>query len=288
MAAITGPSLGYAGSVTETTGRDYFNRIGSSKYGVVGADDLKVSVTTGDRMLLVGAGTAWGHNIMDTLGVSVSVQLDAVASGSRWDMVVLRRDVTARTTVEVVKGTASLVLPSLTTSSASHPDQPLALVRVMAGQTTVQEIIDLRCWAGPGGVVIADAMALSYLDTPGTTVHHGRDTWVRTVGQTGASWIRGRLKHQIFTRGVTMTIPRTIGTGTEWTNVSFPSGLFDPSFSDSPNVQLTMTNKTGYGRLSYQTQNVTHSGFSIGVYRSELAETIPANITLTFHVLATQ
>lgn len=288
MAAITGPSLGYAGSITETTGKDYFNRIGASKYGVVGADDLKVSVTTGDRMLLVGAGEAWGHNITDRLGLSVSVQLDAVASGSRWDMVVVRRDATAGTTIEVVKGTSSKIMPPLTTSSATHPDQPLALCRVMAGQTTVQEIVDLRCWAGNSGLVIADPLALTYLASAiGTTAIHGRDQWVRTIGQSGPEWIKGALKHQIFTRGATVVVPANIGSLTHWTSVAFPAGTFDSNFSSSPNVQVTMAQKSGTGRFAFQTQNVTHSGFDLGIYRTELSTTITEN-TILFHVLATQ
>jgi hypothetical protein len=174
MAAITGSSLGYAGAVTELTGIDLWNRIGASKYGVAGGDDLKVSKTTGDRMLLVASGVAWGHNIQDTLETSLSVQLSSVASGSRWDLIVVRRDVTAKSTIEVVQGNAERKLPSLTSTEASHPDQPLALCRVVAGSTTVEEIIDLRCWAFAGGAEAADLLALTYLAAPGAAVKVGQ------------------------------------------------------------------------------------------------------------------
>lgn len=191
MPAITGSSLGYAGEVNELTGMNYWNRIGASKYGVAGANDLKVSKTTGDRMLLVSSGIAWGHNIEDTLQTSVSVQLNSVSSGSRWDLVVVRRDVTAGTTIEVVQGTSSKTLPSLTSTAASHPDQPLALCRVTADSTTVEEIVDLRAWASNGGVEIADRLALDYLGTPGAAVKLGRDTWHFELKSNGV-WGWGR------------------------------------------------------------------------------------------------
>lgn len=177
MPAITGSSLGYAGEINELTGKNYWNRIGAGKYGVSGANDLKVSKTTGDRMLLISSGVAWGYNIEDTLQTAVSVQLNSVSSGSRWDMVVVRRDVTAGTTIEVVQGTSAKSLPSLTSAAASHPDQPLALCRVTAGSTTVEEIIDLRVWASIGGAEVADKLALEYLKEPGSAVKLGAGLW---------------------------------------------------------------------------------------------------------------
>lgn len=191
MAAITGPSLGYAGEVNEITGRDYWNRIGSSKYGVAGPGDLKVSITTGDRMLLVASGVAWGHNIMDTLAVSVSIQLDAVSSGSRWDLVVVRRDATDGTSIQVVKGTASKTIPSLTTAGTTHTDQPLALCRVDFGKTTVQEIVDLRVWAANGGATANDDLVRSYLNAVGTEVEINGIAWQRRVGANNqVEWVK--------------------------------------------------------------------------------------------------
>lgn len=219
MPAITGSSLGYAGEVNELTGMNYWNRIGASKYGVAGANDLKVSKTTGDRMLLVSSGIAWGHNIEDTLQTSVSVQLNSVSSGSRWDLIVVRRDVTAGTTIEVVQGTSSKTLPSLTSTAASHPDQPLALCRVTADSTTVEEIVDLRCWASNGGVEVVDRLALDYLGTPGAAVKLGNTTWRYEARDNNVwAWDNGETRWADLTLGTTPGVAGVRGAGA-WVRV---------------------------------------------------------------------
>lgn len=261
MASITGPSLGYAGSVTEVTGKDFWTHIGAARYGVVGEGDLKVSVTTGDRMLLVAGGRAWGHNIMDTLQVSVSVQLDSVSSGSRWDLVVVRRDVTNGSSVEVVKGTASKAIPSLTTANTSHPDQPLALCRVAAGSTTVQEIVDLRCWAANGGLVAASDLALSYLNVPGANVRIGETDYQYVPGANGTFAWDGR--QTIFREWNAETAVNTAGAGGT-KSVAFPSGMF----TVPPLVQATKQGAQSAKYVPYVT-NITTSGCTVGLYSGD-------------------
>lgn len=255
MATISGPSLGYAGSITEITGMDFFNRIGAAKYGVVGTGDLAVTTTTGDRMLLIASGVAWGHNIQDTLGTSVSVQLDSVASGSRWDMIVVRRDVAVGTTIEVVKGSSDKVLPSLTSTAASHPDQPIALCRVAAGSTTVAEIIDLRCWASNGGVVVVDRLALDYLATPGAEVSHGDAVYKYVPDSQGAfAW-----RKQVVVTG-SYSVSTTTATPNRPNTINFAAD----TFTSKPNVQVTWESGSGQPpRL--RTFTVTTSSFGVNV-----------------------
>lgn len=262
MPAITGSSLGYAGEINELTGKDYWNRIGASKYGVVGSGDLKVSTTTGDRMLLVASGVAWGHNIQDTLNTSLSVQLNSVASGSRWDLVVVRRDVTAGTTIEVVQGTGSKVLPSLTSSSASHPDQPLALCRVAAGSTTVQEIVDLRCWAANGGVVIVNQLALDYLNIPGARVLQGGTEYRYLPDALGVfGWESRETMFREWNAVTTVTLSNSPG-GTK--SVNFPAGMF----TVAPLVQATKQSGLAAKTVAYVT-DVTSSGCTVGLYTGD-------------------
>lgn len=261
MAAISGPSLGYAGSITETTGKDYWNRIGASKYGVVGSGDLKVSTTTGDRMLLIASGIAWGHNIQDELQTSVSVQLNSVASGSRWDLVVVRRDVTAGTSIEVVQGTGSKVLPSLTTTAASHGDQPLALCRVQAGSTTVQEIVDLRCWAANGGVYAADLLARDYLNIPGARVRIGGIHYEYVPDANGAFFWESR--ETMFREWNANTAVTTTGAGGT-KSVSFPAGMF----TVAPLVQATKQGAQSAKYIPYVT-DITTSGCTVGLYSGD-------------------
>lgn len=261
MVAISGPSLGYAGSITETTGKDYWNRIGASKYGVVGAGDLKVSTTTGDRMLLVASGIAWGHNIQDTLATSVSVQLNSVASGSRYDLVVVRRDVTAKTTIEVVQGTGTKAIPSLTSTAASHADQPIALCRVDAGSTTVQEIIDLRCWAANGGVVISNQLALDYLNIPGARVLQGGTEYRYLPDALGVfGWESRETMFREWNANTSVTTSGAGGTK----SVSFPSGMF----TVAPLVQATKQGAQSAKYIPYVT-DITTSGCTVGLYSGD-------------------
>ena len=272
MPAITGSSLGYAGEVNELTGKDFWNRIGASKYGVVGADDLKVSTTTGDRMLLVGSGIAWGHNIQDTLQTSLSVQLNSVASGSRWDLIVVRRDVTAGSSVEVVQGSSARTLPSLTSTAASHPDQPIALCRVSAGSTTVQEIIDLRCWAANGGVLAVDKLARDYLAVPGARVRIGRgEHSFEPVGNDGFEWVLRAT--QVGEYGVSTTTSEP----NQARFVSLDAGLF----TSSPNVQVSWESQSGQPpRL--RVYNRSSAGFGVNVMSDV------GNVSGTVHWSASQ
>lgn len=261
MPAITGSSLGYAGSITEVTGKDFWNRIGASKYGVVGANDLKVTTTTGDRMLLVGSGIAWGHNIQDTLDTSLSVQLSSVASGSRWDMIVVRRDVTAKTSIEVVTGTSAKSLPSLTSTAASHADQPIALCRVDAGVTTVQEIIDLRCWASNGGMYAADLLARDYLNVPGARVRIGGIHYEYVPDANGAFFWEAR--ETLYREWNANTSVTTIGAGGT-KSVSFPAGMF----TVPPLVQATKQSAGSAKYVPYVT-DITTSGCTVGLYSGD-------------------
>ncbi|MEZ2373128.1 hypothetical protein [Arthrobacter sp. RCC_34] len=62
-------------------------------------------------------------------------------------------------------------------------DQPLALVQWTAGQTQPTQIIDLRTWAGPGGIIAKDELALTFLDDIATKVSISNTTWQRVLGQ---------------------------------------------------------------------------------------------------------
>lgn len=164
--AIT--SVGYDGSVDEVQWAEMIKKVGSADYGVVTQPAWKVTgVPAADRTVSVAAGKGWGHGVFDTLDVNTTIQLDTVASGVRWDLVAMRRDWTGTggvTSIVKVNGTAAKVIP---TGRVSGPgvidDQPLALVQVTAGQTQPTAIVDLRCFAGNGGMAANDVLALTYL-----------------------------------------------------------------------------------------------------------------------------
>lgn len=184
---------GFAGTVTEDDWSNITSR--PAAYTVCGADDLRVSIVSGgaDRTVRVAVGAAVGRGIYVASDATTDIQLGSVGSGSRWDTIVLRRD---RGT-----GTASLIALTGTSAAAlaagrksdwtdNQDDQPLALARVVAGQSTVAEVRDLRCWAANGGLVVVDAQALGYLGDPGALVRIvGGASHRRVVDAAGAvSW----------------------------------------------------------------------------------------------------
>lgn len=160
--AIT--SVGYAGSVNTTQWASLANDLGKP-YGIVGESDFKPTVTSGDRSVAITGGVAYGSGIKDTKTTTDVVQLPAISSGIRYDMIVLRRNwATGATTLAVVQGTSTRALPGRTVGPGAIDDQPLCLVRLQAGMSAPQEIIDLRCWAGGGGGYVAkDELVLGYL-----------------------------------------------------------------------------------------------------------------------------
>jgi hypothetical protein len=148
--------------------------VGSSNYGVSGPNDLKVTPhATMDRGVNIATGSAWGYGVLDTSDATISLQGATVGSGTRWDLVVVRRNWSGTggsTTVVIVQGTASKVLPSRNTTPGTIDDQPIALVQFTAGQSAPTAIVDLRCWSRNGGLVARDDLALTYLKEPGASI----------------------------------------------------------------------------------------------------------------------
>lgn len=176
-------SIGYDGTVDETQWAQMVSKVGASEYGVDKAGDFAVSIIAGDRAIAVSPGTAWGMGVMDTSDSSVNLLLDPVATGSRWDLIVLRRDWTppgGTTVIAVVKGGSTKQIPNGRNSGTPGvlDDQPIALVRLLAGSTAVQEIIDLRVWGRNGGQLYAlHDMVRSYLTSLGTEVNINGALW---------------------------------------------------------------------------------------------------------------
>jgi hypothetical protein len=187
-------SKGYDGSITETD-LPRWVRSARADYGVLAAGDWKVTTVAGqDRTISIATGTGFGRAVVDTTDAAETIQLATVASGTRWDTIVARRNYSTNTTTFVaVQGTASRVIAAgrLTSDLGGTDDQPLALVQITSGQQLPTGIVDLRCWAGNGGLHAASIEALAYLDAPGSSVRVGADVWDRQVDTAGAaSWVR--------------------------------------------------------------------------------------------------
>lgn len=211
--AIT--SVGYDGTVDEAQWAAMVSKVGSYEYGIDGAGDLAVTQSAGTRMISIAAGRAWGRGIMDTSDAAAVIQLDAVSTGSRYDLIALRRSWGPAnggpSEIVVLKGTSAKALPS---GRQSNPgitdDQPLALVRVQAGTASIPEIIDLRVWGRNGGQLYAkDDLVRSYVNSVGTEICVGTTKWQRIVGANNvAQWVnRGQLNDTGFQQIATGAAP---------------------------------------------------------------------------------
>jgi hypothetical protein len=185
-------SVGYDGAVTESQWSDMIKKVGTAEYGVVGLNDWKVtSVTGATRTVSIASGKGWGHGVFDENTSNVTIALDSVSSGSRWDLIVMRRDWTGAggsSTFTKVNGTTAQEIPTgRTTGPGAIDDQPIALVQISSGSTLPTAIIDLRVWAGNGGMIANSELALSYIDSLASQVflNTNGDTYNRVIGDDG-------------------------------------------------------------------------------------------------------
>lgn len=243
------------------------------QYGVRGAGDWKVTAVTGqDRTVTIASGSGFGHGLADTTLVNDTLQLDPITSGSRWDLIAVRRNWQpvngGPTSFVKIAGSSVKGFPAVGTAATAWnrrpgimDDQPIALCRVTAGQTAVQEIVDLRCWASNGGLVIADKLALNYLATLGARV---------LLGGTEYRCIPDLLDFPVWESRETMyrewnaeTTVTTVGAGGT-KSVNFPSGMF----TVAPLVQATKQGAQSAKYIPYVTA-VTTTGCTVGLYSGD-------------------
>lgn len=193
--AIT--SVGYDGTVDEVQWASMVSKVGGYEYGVDKASDFAVTQSAGTRMISIAAGLAWGRGVMDISDAAAVIQLDAVATGTRYDLVALRRSWGPAnggpSELVIIKGTSAKAIPAgRNTNPGVSDDQPLALVRVQAGSASIPEIIDLRVWGRNGGRLYAkNDLVRSYLTSVGTEISVDGTLWQRIVAANDvASWLK--------------------------------------------------------------------------------------------------
>ena len=177
-------SAGYDGTVDEVQFAKLLHR-----YSVVGADDFKATTQAGDRIVALGNGTALGPGTLDVATGLSPIQF-AAATGTRWDLVVLRRDWQppgGASSIVIIQGGASKGFPTVGTAATNWnrrpgiiDDQPLYLQEVNG--TLLGQRVDLRCWASHGGLFAKDDLVRSYLDAVGTRILINGVDWVRRLG----------------------------------------------------------------------------------------------------------
>ena len=191
--AIT--SFGYGGTVGEAAWARMAPRLGVP-YWVKDGQSLVATIDTArDRAIKISPGEFGGTGVFDTSDAVESLQFDSVSSGSRYDLVVARRDwqgVSGKTTLQVIKGGKALALPTYNRNPGVVDDQPLFLVEVKAGQSRPATIYDLRGFGANGKVVVYHKLAMDYYtDYPGLELQVGREIYTVRAGRT---WMRTGLE----------------------------------------------------------------------------------------------
>lgn len=195
MAVTITDSVGYEGTIEEPDWARLQTYAAGRQYGVIGEGDWKVTAGATDREVRIAPGYGFGAGVLDHTTAAASLVLPAPSSDSVWHLIVAHRDwQTNLTTLDVINGTSgAAAIPPRQATPGTLDDQPIALVRVQAGQSQVAEIRDLRVWGGYGGAVAADDLVRQYLTQIGATVTVAGVTWRRDLNTLGSPvWVRSR------------------------------------------------------------------------------------------------
>jgi hypothetical protein len=174
-------------------------------------------------------------------------------------MVVARRDWQNPYTVNFayIDAGPSAVLPVRQDNPGVTSDQPLALVEVIAGQTAVGQIIDLRCWNSGGLIIAKDERVKDYLEEIGAVLKVGRLKW--TYEDTGNSVFDWVLEPGPFAMAAGTETFTMNGTSTTTRTVTFPPGRF----TVPPIITLGKA-MSGRGDIVFYAIGSTTTGFTIG------------------------
>lgn len=224
-------SVGYGGTIDEVAWANITPHLGAD-FGVMGAGDWRVTADpTGDRRVKIAPGVAFGRGVFDTLDLETTFQFPAIASGSRWDVLYVRRSWSGGGGTTTLHREAATTAGDIPGTRQDNPgvvvDQPLALVRLVAGQTVPAEIVDLRVWQANGGAVAVSDKVLQYLNAPGTEVRIGATVWTRVVSAAGVeSWERTDAESRyprLFTAADSSARSWAAGTWGQMATVTVPS-----------------------------------------------------------------
>jgi hypothetical protein len=184
-------NIGYSGTVTDVEWAKLIPFAGGSDYAVPDEDSFRASIGAGTREVALTPGAAAGQGVLAANDAASTVSLGSVGSGSRWDLIVLRRNWgTSTSSIVAIAGSAARALPVRNTQPGVLDDQPLWLARVAAGQTAVQELVDLRAFVGNGGAWAADDLVRSYIDRVGTVITIDKTRWERRMALGAPVWVR--------------------------------------------------------------------------------------------------
>lgn len=233
-------NYGFPGTINAAALARWVPAVGAAQYGALDEASCKPTVMLNlDRGVSIAPGTIWGDGVMTDFFDLTTIALPAPVSGSVWHLIVARRDwsLGGTTTFTSIPGSATMELPAFENEPGIISDQPIALARVTAGSATVQELIDLRCWAGNGGVFAKSDLVRSYLTRIGTEVTINGSVWSLQVVNNTGQWVRvaevGRIP--------------LFATGTPLAGV-LSAGL---NFLVQPGSFVGKSDPNGFGRLTF-------------------------------------
>lgn len=244
---MTITSVGYGGDIDEVAWARIARTLGA-EYGVMGANATEdpgacrvTAVPAADRTIRIAPGIVYGHGIFDTLDTDETLQLPPVAAGSRWDVIYVRREWSGpggTTTIVRAPATAAGDIPTRENNPGVLDEQPIALVRLAAGQSVPQEVVDLRVWQSNGGATAADRKVLQFLTAPGTEIWIDGELWARQMGANDTpQWVRNPRGSTlpVFARG-----PAIVGTPPPDADFKFQAGTL-----------VQATNSAGWARVTF-------------------------------------
>lgn len=186
----------YDGPVTESDRAQ--NPAGRIEYGVYGNEDFRVTAHPSiPYAVLVKKGRAHGHGVTDEAEIDQVVNCPSLASGVRWDLIVVRRnwqpELGGPSTLEVIEVGTNPLIPDPPTRKVGpgvEDDQPIALVKWQGGTSAPMEIRDLRVWSNNAGMFAVDPLARQYLNKIGTKVKIAGEVWsYERLSATEADWV---------------------------------------------------------------------------------------------------
>jgi hypothetical protein len=244
-------SVGFDGTLSEQDWATMASLTGA-QYAVRLAGDFQVSVHAGSTLTVdIAAGTAFGRGVTVVNTAQISIALDSVTSGARWDAIVIRRNWTTNTvTVEKITGTATRAVPAgRNNSPGTLDDQVIALVQSTFGQTLPTAVIDMRVF--PSKVLtVSDLLAITNPAVGMEAVVLGGGTkqdtrWRYQLDPTGnAGWARDdsdQLSRTLTSNVSLFTQSAMITTAAGWTAGSLSNRALVDRNMVSIDIELRLT-----------------------------------------------
>lgn len=290
--AIEPSTYGFPGGSIDAAALPEWVKTARARFSVSGANDWKVTALGSlDRGIKVETGTGHGDGVTVTTHEYETMSLPYPDIATRWYLIARRRNWsgTGTATLVALPGDATASLPAVgnaATQRSNTPgvesDQPIALVRVTQKDRTVQEILNLNAWAGPGGVEVVHRLALGYLAEPGASVKLGSSTW-RYEAQANGVWDWREYPAGPFGMYAQQSVIRTsipAGGQVGPFRHNFPAGRF----SKPPIITFGGSN----ARHGYAANNISTSGFDMYIRNDTGAATLTDGIVWYWAVQMTE